>query len=231
MLDTSEETLTPVAVAAPRAPATPPTPLNAEEDDELSPETRAEMFGKYEESLRSIAEGEIVRGTVLAVDEKEVLVDVGFKSEGVIPLSEFPSPESIHVGDVLDVFLEKMENQDGLVVLSKQRADFVRVWDRVKDAHDSGQVVDGKLVRKIKGGVVVDLYGVEAFLPGSQIALRQVQNVDSLLGQTVQVKIIKLNKRRRNIVVARRGVVEDERQSMKREVMKELGNDHIREGV
>src|SRR5438034_1613822 len=231
MLDTSEETLTPVAVAAPRAPATPPTPLNAEEDDELSPETRAEMFGKYEESLRSIAEGEIVRGTVLAVDEKEVLVDVGFKSEGVIPLSEFPSPESIHVGDVLDVFLERMENQDGLVVLSKQRADFVRVWDRVKDAYDQAQVVEGKLVRKIKGGVVVDLYGVEAFLPGSQIALRQVQNVDALLNQMVKVRIIKLNKRRRNIVVSRRAVLEEERNRMKASILQDLAKDQIREGV
>ena len=147
MLDTSEETLTPVAVAAPRAPATPPTPLNAEEDDELSPETRAEMFGKYEESMRSIGEGEIVRGTVLAVDEKEVLVDVGFKSEGVISLAEFPDPSSIKVGALIDVFLEKMENQDGLVVLSKQRADFVRVWDRVKEAHDSGQVVQFGIAR------------------------------------------------------------------------------------
>ena len=115
-----------------------------------------------------------------------------------------------------------MENQDGLVVLSKQRADFVRVWDRVKDAHDTGQVVEGKLVRKIKGGVVVDLYGVEAFLPGSQIALRQVQNVDALLGQTVQVKIIKLNKRRRNIVVSRRAVLEEERDRMKATILKDL---------
>src|SRR5206468_3772140 len=178
----------------------------------------------------SIGEGEIVRGTVLKVDEKEVLVDVGFKSEGVISLAEFPDPASIKVGALIDVFLEKMENQDGLVVLSKQRADFVRVWDRVKEAYDSAQVVEGKLVRKIKGGVVVDLYGVEAFLPGSQIALRQIQNVDSLLGQTVQVKIIKLNKRRRNIVVSRRAVLEEERNRMKSSILKDLAKDQIREG-
>jgi small subunit ribosomal protein S1 len=230
MLDTSEGTLTPVAVAAPRAPAVPPTPLNAEEEDDISPEMRAEMFGKYEESMRSIGEGEIVRGTVLAVDEKEVLVDVGFKSEGVISLAEFPDPSVIKVGATIDVFLEKMENQDGLVVLSKQRADFVRVWDRVKEAHDSGQVVEGKLVRKIKGGVVVDLYGVEAFLPGSQIALRQVQNVDAMLGQGVSVKIIKLNKRRRNIVVSRRAVLEEERDRLKSNILKDLAKDQIREG-
>src|SRR2546423_5119203 len=213
-----------------RAPPLPLVPLNYDDEEDLTLEQRQALFGAYEESMRSIGEGEIVRGTVLAIDDKDVLVDVGFKSEGIISLAEFPDPGSIKVGDVLDVFLEKMENQDGLVVLSKQRADFVRVWDRVKEAHDSGQVVDGKLVRKIKGGVVVDLYGVEAFLPGSQIALRQVQNVDALLGQTVSVKIIKLNKRRRNIVVSRRAVLEEERYRMKATILKDLAKDQIREG-
>ena len=108
MLETTEKDLNPVTETPSRAPSIPPVPLNADEDDELTLEQRAEMFGQYEESLRSIGEGEIVRGTVLAIDEKEVLVDVGFKSEGVIPLSEFSDPSSIKVGDVLDVFLEKM---------------------------------------------------------------------------------------------------------------------------
>jgi small subunit ribosomal protein S1 len=233
MLETTDRTLNPAATPLPpRAkPAGPRIPFNADEDDDLSPELQAEMFGQYEESLRSIGEGEIVRGTVLTIDEKDVLVDVGFKSEGIISLSEFSDPGSIHVGDIIEVFLEKMENQDGLVVLSKQRADFVRVWDRVKEAHDQEKVVEGKLVRKIKGGVVVDLYGVEAFLPGSQIALRQVQNVDAMLGQTVSVKIIKLNKRRRNIVVSRRAVLEAERDRMKATILKDLAKDQIREGV
>ncbi len=231
MQDTTDTTLNPIADSPQRAPSPPPIPFNADDEDDLDLDQRAEMFGQYEESLRSISEGEIVRGTVLGIDEKEVLVDVGFKSEGVISLAEFADPSSIKVGDILEVFLEKMENQDGLVVLSKQRADFVRVWDRVKEAHDTGQVVEGKLVRKIKGGVVVDLYGVEAFLPGSQIALRQVQNVDALLGQNVQVKIIKLNKRRRNIVVSRRAVLEEERDRMKSTILKDLAKDQIREGV
>ncbi|MEO5988730.1 MAG: 30S ribosomal protein S1 [Candidatus Eisenbacteria bacterium] len=229
MIDTMEKDPTP-AVVKKRAPALPLVPLNYEDEEELTPEQRAALFGQYEESMQSIAEGEIVRGTVLSIDEKDVLVDVGFKSEGIISLSEFSDPSSIKVGDVLEVFLEKMENQDGLVVLSKQRADFVRVWDRVKEAHDNGQVVEGKLIRKIKGGVVVDLYGVEAFLPGSQIALRQVQNVDALLGQSVSVKIIKLNKRRRNIVVSRRAVLEEERDRMKATILKDLAKDQIREG-
>jgi small subunit ribosomal protein S1 len=229
MPEATETTLNPVKGIS-RA-GLPFVPLNFDEEEGISAEMQAAMLGEYDESMKSLGEGEIVRGTVLAVDEKEVLVDVGFKSEGVIQLAEFPDPTSIKVGDTIEVFLEKMENQDGLVVLSKQRADFVRVWDRVKEAHDKGEVVEGKLVRKIKGGVVVDLYGVEAFLPGSQIALRQVQNVDALLGQTVQVKIIKLNKRRRNIVVSRRAVLEEERERMKGAILKDLAKDQIREGV
>ncbi len=203
---------------------------------ELDPdEDSGEMMGQwlqlYEDSLKDLEEGEIVRGRVLKIDDKEVTVDVGFKSEGVIPVEEFPDLEGVKVGDEIEVFLEKTENQDGLVVLSKQRADFVKVWDRVKTAADQGQLVEGKLVRKIKGGVVVALYGVEAFLPGSQIALRQVQNVDSLIGQTMEFKIIKLNKRRRNIVVSRRAVLEEHRAKQKSEIIQELAKDQIREGV
>ncbi|MBK7368371.1 MAG: S1 RNA-binding domain-containing protein [Candidatus Eisenbacteria bacterium] len=126
MLETKDQDLNPVAPVR-RAPPLPLVPLNYDGEEELTLEQRKAMFGQYEESMQSIGEGEIVRGTVLSIDDKDVLVDVGFKSEGIISLSEFSDPTSIKVGDVLEVFLEKMENQDGLVVLSKQRADFVRV--------------------------------------------------------------------------------------------------------
>ncbi|MFH1680922.1 MAG: 30S ribosomal protein S1 [Candidatus Eisenbacteria bacterium] len=202
-----------------------------EEDDEERPADLEEMLGIYEESMREIEEGQIVNGTVLRVGENEVMVDVGFKSEGVIPLSEFPEPVNIAVGDRIDVYLEKLENQDGLVVLSKQRADFLRVWGRIKDAYDEGSIVEGRLVRRIKGGVVVDLFGVEAFLPGSQVALRQVPNLDDLIGQVFTFKIIKLNKRRRNIVVSRRVVLEEERNRKKERLIQELEKGQIREGV
>jgi small subunit ribosomal protein S1 len=202
----------------------------AEADGEDESGAMGQWLQLYEESLQDLEEGEIVRGRVLKIDDKEVTVDVGFKSEGVIPVEEFPDLEGVKVGDEIEVFLEKTENQDGLVVLSKQRADFVKVWDRVKAAADQGELVEGRLMRKIKGGVVVDLYGVEAFLPGSQIALRQVQNVDSLLGQSMEFKIIKLNKRRRNIVVSRRAVLEEHRAKQKSEIIQELAKDQIREG-
>ncbi|HET9951985.1 MAG TPA: 30S ribosomal protein S1 [Candidatus Eisenbacteria bacterium] len=200
-------------------------------DPDEEPSAMGQWLALYEESLQDLEEGEIVRGRVLKIDDKEVTVDVGFKSEGVIPVEEFPDLEGVKVGDEIEVFLEKTENQDGLVVLSKQRADFVKVWDRVKSAADKGELVEGRLVRKIKGGVVVDLYGVEAFLPGSQIALRQVQNVDALINQNMEFKIIKLNKRRRNIVVSRRSVLEEHRAKQKSEIIQELAKDQLREGV
>ena len=206
--------------------------LNRDEDEDGEPDASIlEMLELVEESMKSLEEGEIVLGTVLRVEEKEVLVDIGGKSEGVIAIDEFADADSIKVGDKIDVFLEKMENQDGLVELSKTRADFVKVWDKVKEAYDNDQVVEGRLLRKIKGGVVADLFGVEAFLPGSQIALRQVQNVEDLLGQVFRFKIIKLNKRRRNIVVSRRVVLEQERQQLKEKILGELAKDQVREGV
>ena len=205
--------------------------FNADEREEFSPADHEEMLSLYEESLRSLVEGEIVHGRILAISDSEVTVDIGGKSEGVIPLAEFANRDELRVGDEIEVYLEKTENQDGLVVLSKQRADFVRVWDRVKAAYDAGEVVEGRLMRKIKGGMVVDLYGVEAFLPGSQIDIRQVQNIDSLIGEPARLRIIKLNKRRRNIVVSRRVVLEEERLAKKSEVLKDLQKDQIREGV
>ncbi|NNF05861.1 MAG: 30S ribosomal protein S1 [Candidatus Eisenbacteria bacterium] len=202
-----------------------------DDDEEYDIEATLAMLNMVDESIKNLEEGEIVEGTVLRLDDKEVVVDIGGKSEGVISIDEFPDKSAVKVGDRIDVFLEKMENADGLVELSKIRADFVKVWDKVKESYDNNQVVEGKLLRKIKGGVVVDLFGVEAFLPGSQIALRQVQNTEDLLNQNMRFKIIKLNKRRRNIVVSRRVVLEEERAQLKDKILAELGKDQVREGI
>ncbi|MBI4502410.1 MAG: S1 RNA-binding domain-containing protein, partial [Gemmatimonadetes bacterium] len=173
-------------------------------DESYSEEQYDEMMKLYEGTLQSIAEGEIVKSKVLRVTDTHVILDVGFKSEGAVPIDEFKDPSQIKPGDEVEVFLENLEDQEGAVVLSKKKADFMRVWERIRQAYESDQPVEGTLVKKIKGGVVVDLMGVDAFLPGSQIALRRVPNIDELLGQSFEFKIIKLNKRRRNIVVSRR---------------------------
>ena len=178
-----------------------------------------------------LQEGNIVKGTVYDVSDNEVIVNVGFKSEGSIPRIEFSNVANVQKGDIFDVYLEKMENQDGLIVLSKEKADFIKAWDDIKDAYDKRLTTKARVDHRIKGGLVVKLMGVDAFLPGSQIALRQVPNLDELIGQELECKIIKLNKRRRNIVVSRRVVLEEERDEKKKKLLAELAVGQEREGV
>ena len=208
---------------------------NISADDLDTPEYTEDQFNDfmalYDESISGIKEGQIVNGRVVAITASEVMVDIGFKSEGVVSLREFSDAAAIEAGQEVEVFLESVEDQEGQVVLSKQKADFMRVWDHIKDAHDTGNTVQGRLQRRIKGGIVVDLFGVDAFLPGSQIDIRQVKNFDQFLGQEFPFKIIKLNKARRNIVVSRRAVLEEEREKMRVEIIKELEEGQIREGV
>ncbi|TFH65777.1 MAG: S1 RNA-binding domain-containing protein, partial [Candidatus Zixiibacteriota bacterium] len=185
----------------------------------------------YNQTLQDIKEGEIIKGRVLDIPRDYVIVDVGFKSEGVIALDEFVEPINIKVGDSIEVYLESVEDQNGQLVLSKQKADFMRVWDRIRESHDAGELVEGRLMRRIKGGIVVDLFGVDAFLPGSQIALRQVPDFDELIGQTLHLKIIKLNKSRRNIVVSRRIVLEHEREKMREQLLSQIEVGQVRKGI
>src|SRR5881628_1483883 len=181
------------------------------DDDEFSSAEFEKMMELYNGTLASIDEGEIVKSRVLDIRDNMVVLDIGFKSEGTIPLEEFKDLPDLKPGDEVEVLLEHLEDQEGSVVLSKKKADFMRVWERIRVAYENDEPVRGALIKKIKGGVVVDVMGVDAFLPGSQIALRRVPNVDELLGQTFDFKIIKLNKRRRNIVVSRRVILEQER--------------------
>jgi small subunit ribosomal protein S1 len=190
-----------------------------------------QFMSLYEESISGIQEGQIVKGRVVTVGTNEVMVDIGFKSEGAVPIKEFSDPAAIQIGQEIEVFLENVEDQEGQVVLSKQKADFMRVWNVIKEAHDTGNTVTGRLMRRIKGGIVVDLFGVDAFLPGSQIDIRQVKNFDQFIGQQFAFKIIKLNKARRNIVVSRRAVLEEERARMREQIIKELEEGQVREGV
>jgi small subunit ribosomal protein S1 len=201
------------------------------EEDEYTLDEYEEMLAMYEDTLKEIEEGEIVRARVIRITDQAVILDVGFKSEGSIPKDEFSDPENLAAGDEVEVFLERLEDDEGRVVLSKKKADFLRVWDKIKTAHEEDDEVPGILKRKIKGGVTVDLMGVEAFLPGSQIALRRVPNVDDLIGNKYSFKIIKLNKRRRNIVVSRRVILEGERENKKKYLVKELLVGQVREGV
>ena len=201
------------------------------DESDYTDEEFANQLAMYDETLKSFEQGNIVSGRIMKITEDNVIVDIGFKSEGIINRNEFKDEQDIGEGDDVEVYLDDFENQEGQLVLSKQKADFMKVWDKIKDAYDTNNVIDGRLMRRIKGGIVVNLLGVDAFLPGSQIDIRQVKNFDQYIGEMSPLKIIKLNKARRNIVVSRRAVLEEERARMRDTVLSELEIGQVREGA
>jgi len=184
--------------------------------------TGERMEDWFTEAFSDFEEGEVVQGRVVQVRGGEVLVDVGYKSEGTIPLEEFTRSGLMpKVGDEIEVYLEAKEDDEGLIVLSKDRADKIKVWDTVSRAYEKGVPVEGRVVEVVKGGLAVDV-GVRAFLPGSQVDLRPVKNLASMVGQTVRAKVIKLNRRRGNVVLSRRAMLEEEREDRRRHTLSVL---------
>src|SRR5690606_27871084 len=171
------------------------------QDSDMDPEEFARLLDLYDSSFRNIAEGEVVKGTVLKVTENEIIVDVGYKSEGIIPVEEFLDENgeiTVQPGDVVDVLLERTEDREGHIVLSREKAEKMKIWDEVERAFAEKKVVIGRVIERIKGGLAVDI-GVRAFLPGSQIDIRPVRNLDALKGQELRMRVIKVNKKRGNI--------------------------------
>jgi small subunit ribosomal protein S1 len=185
----------------------------------------------YNQTLKDFKEDVVIEGIIRQVNDLEVFVDVKGKSEGIIPREEFREGEAIEIGSKIEVYIDKFENDDGRLVLSKQKADFLRIWKQVYEAHERGDIVRGRLSRRIKGGVEVDLMGIPAFLPGSQIDLRQIPDINIMIGQEFDLKIIKINKDRRNIVVSRRVVLEDERNKQRGNVLDTLEKNQVRKGI
>ena len=201
------------------------------DDHSLSRDDFGTMLQDFQSGIQEVREGEIVKAKVVRVTDTTVILEFGFKSEGAVPREEFRDNEDLTAGYEVEVLLESLEDDDGVVVLSKKKADFLRVWEKIREAYESGSPIQGTLVRKIKGGMTVDLMGVDAFLPGSQIALRRVPNIEDLVGEVYDFKIIKLNKRRRNIVVSRRVILEAERSKKRETLVKELLVGQVRAGV
>ncbi len=175
--------------------------------------------------------GTIISGTILKTANNEVIVDLGYKSEGVIPLQEFRDEDAPEPGTKVDVFVESLEDTDGRVTVSKEKAHFHTVWNDIKVAYDENLILKGKVIKRIKGGLTVRIMGVDAFLPGSQVALRQVPNLEKFCGNELDFRVIKLNKRRRNIVVSRRQVLEEARSELKENLIKELEEEQVRKGI
>ena len=183
---------------------------------------KSEFATLYEQSVAAtIKEGQIVKGKIIDITPKDVIVDIGYKSEGAIPLSEFSDPENIKVGDEIDVYLESKEDDSGMVVLSKQKAERAVGWEMVIARYGEGDIVDGKVTKKVKGGFMVKI-GVEAFLPASLTAMKGFINLNQLIGQTFQFKIVKINKPRKNIVVSRKDALQQQKDEDKKKVLDNL---------
>jgi small subunit ribosomal protein S1 len=201
---------------------------------ETHTETAGGSFAElFENSIKNVKEGEVVKGTVLSVEDDLVQIDIGFKSEGLVPAWEFMDEEGnvlVGPGDEVDVLLEESEDADGRIVLSKEKADRLKIWDEISRAYKADEPVEGTVISRVKGGLAVDI-GVKAFLPGSQVDLRPVRNLEHVVGQKLSFKIIKFNKRRANIVLSRRALLETERKKLRESTLETLAPGQIVDGV
>jgi len=193
---------------------------------------RAALAALYEETFKNLEEGTITEGRIVAVTKDKVVVDIGYKSEGMIPNDQFSTEElqNVKVGDRLQVYIEECEDADGNLVLSKEKADKMKIWEELEKLFNDGKSIDGKIVARIKGGMMVDI-GVKAFLPGSQIDLHPVRDLDGLVGRTFPLKIIKINHRRGNVVVSRRVLLEETRDSKRKTTLSTLKEGQLIQGV
>ena len=179
------------------------------EENQEAVELSEEIHNRYKSSLTEITENEIITGRIIGINEKDVLVDIGFKSEGIISRNEFSENNLPDIGEKLEVFLEKIEDESGNTVLSKEKAEFLNRWKDLRNIHETGEIIKGKIIRRIKGGMVVDLGGVQAFLPGSQIDIRPVKDFDQYINKEIDLRVVKFNEMRKNVVVSHKAIIED----------------------
>ncbi len=201
------------------------------EEEEYPSEEMDFLTGMYDRTMNAITEGEIVTGRILDITQKDVIVDIGFKSEGLVPRDEFTNIEDLKAGDEIEVYLENLEGGDGQLMLSKRRADFLRVWEKVVQKFENDEVISGVITRRIKGGMVVDIMGIDAFLPGSQIDVKPIRDFDAYLNRERDFKIVKVNNARKNIVVSSRVLIEKEMVGKRSEILASLEKGQVRKGV
>ncbi|RLC02641.1 MAG: 30S ribosomal protein S1, partial [Deltaproteobacteria bacterium] len=214
--------------------------LSEPSDDKASDDTRdadddsmESLMDMYEESFKRFAEGEVVSGKIISVDKDHVLVDIGYKSEGQIPIHEFKNENGnadVNVGDSVEVMVEFWDEEEEVVNLSKEKAAKVKIWDQIKKAHDENGTVEGVILNRVKGGFSVDI-GVAAFLPGSQADLRPIRNLDEMVGETFSFKILKYNRKRSNIVLSRRAILEEERDAVRTATLEAIHEGKVVDGI
>jgi small subunit ribosomal protein S1 len=218
-----------------RSDAVPGTTAAPETGEPIEPGglTYQDLVELYDESMRQFTEGELVQGVVMEITDNDVLVDIGYKSEGLIPIREFLDREgkiAVEVGDQVEVLLEQAEGAEGNVLLSKSKAERMRVWAEVERSYKEGKIIKGRVIERIKGGLTVDV-GLRAFLPGSLVDIRPVKNLEALRGEELEFKVISLDRRRNNIVLSRKAVLEKEYEKKKAETLKKLQEGTLLPGV
>ncbi|MBW3468950.1 30S ribosomal protein S1 [Arthrospiribacter ruber] len=196
-----------------------------------SKEKRAEMEALYEGTLNEITEKEVIKGTVVGINDKDVIINIGFKSDGLVPVSEFRDLPDLKIGDEVELFIEEQENALGQLVLSRKKARMVRAWQDIEDALANDSVIEGLVKRRTKGGLIVDIYGVEAFLPGSQIDVKPIRDFDIYVGKKMEVKVVKINHTNDNVVVSHKVLIEKDLEKQKAEILNNLEKGQVLEGV
>ena len=202
--------------------------LNETEEDIQRGDSFAEL---YEASLKSIHEGKIVRGEIVQIDKEFVLVDIGYKSEGIVSLNEFRYDPDLKVGDTVEVYVESQEDKKGQLVLSHKKARAMRSWDRVNAALEQDEIIKGYIKCRTKGGMIVDVFGIEAFLPGSQIDVKPIRDYDAYVSKTMEFKVVKINHEFKNVVVSHKALIEEELEQQKKEIIAKLEKGQVLEGT
>jgi len=198
---------------------------------QYSPEEKSRLEEIYNKTFSTIAEGEVVEGTVIAMNKREVVVNIGYKSEGVISLNEFRYNPNLKVGDKVEVYVESQEDKKGQLILSHKKARALRSWDRVNEAYEKDEVITGYIKCRTKGGMIVDVFGIEAFLPGSQIDVKPIRDYDAFVGKTMEFKVVKINHEFKNVVVSHKALIEAELEQQKKEIVAKLEKGQILEGT
>ncbi|MGY6521028.1 MAG: 30S ribosomal protein S1 [Mongoliitalea sp.] len=196
-----------------------------------SKDKRAEMEALYAGTLNEITEKEVIKGTVVGINDKDVIINIGFKSDGLVPRTEFRDLPDLKIGDEVELFIEEQENSLGQLVLSRKKAKMVRAWQDIEDAFANDSVIEGLVKRRTKGGLIVDIYGVEAFLPGSQIDVKPIRDFDVYVGKMMEVKVVKINHTNDNVVVSHKVLIEKDLEKQKAEILNNLEKGQVLEGV
>ncbi len=199
--------------------------------DQYSPEERERLEDIYGQTLSSIAEHEVIEGIIVAMNNREVVVNIGYKSDGVIPLNELRYKEDLKTGDKIDVYVESQEDTGGQLILSHRKARILKSWERVNEAYDKDEVINGYVKSRTKGGLIVDVFGIESFLPGSQIDVKPIRDYDIFVGKTMEFKVVKINHEYKNVVVSHKALIEAELEQQKAEIMAKLEKGQVLEGT